>query len=256
MIREDRPALEIEEIGIWKSARRGHHAPCSDAVIRDSLKQARDASNKAIEYGRYRRSLENRSVTEGYLAGDMYLCLRIERGYSSIGFKFGDWYALIETSAAGDYNSCPTEFEVTDPGYLPSVGSWNEFDMFVDIGERKDGVEVVVPSKVRLFSKDQFDQVGIEPLYFPLLPLDPDGAGRSFAVPWTALAPRVKDQLSWALPAWEIHFGEVSFANTRHDRKPDSDLIQAGSEVIDYLRRQHMDHLRWRVGQIVSHAVV
>lgn len=227
------------------------HTASFDAVVRDSLAQTVHATNQSIEYGRYRQSIEDVGVAKSYLARNLYFRIRVKRGDSPVWAKFGDWYAIIEATRPGcehHSDNAISRLKVLHPGELTAICGRDEFDMLVDVSKAEDGVEVVVPSRVGLLSKDEFDKVGVQPFYFPFLAFNSRPGRRPTSVPRSAFATCVKDQLLRSLPAWEVNLGKVPFADVGHDGEADGDLIKARAEMVDYLRSQHVNHLRWRVG--------
>src|SRR5690606_275252 len=91
----------------------------------------------------------------------------------------------------------------------------------------------------------EFDQVGVEPSYFPSSSL-PTPRRHPGAVPWSALAEGVSQECSGCCSVGEVDLRQASLADARRDSQANGHLVQGRAKVVDYLCRKHMDHLGWR----------
>ncbi|MEM9577167.1 MAG: hypothetical protein AAF999_09145 [Pseudomonadota bacterium] len=160
---------------------------CSAAVIHDSLKKVRNSVDKRLEYASYRRAIKNAGIAKAYLAGGLKLCVRLEWRHAPVGVapNFREWYALVEISLGPqDHRSnAANNSKSAENGDMPTVRYGNEFRMLVDVCQSENGIEIIVPSRIRLLTKQELDEIGVEPIDFSALSFDASHSVGALEVP-------------------------------------------------------------------------
>lgn len=166
------------------------------------------------------------NISERYHSGDAYL--RISGPWRELPMREeGGYHHTVRKSVVSsvEFDGSPnpmSDSEVVQPGKAPHCCCGYEFHVLVDVPHLKDGAKGIIPSVVRAKADNGFYEITIKALKV--------GARR-----------RLKSLK--VLPGREVDPLRVGLGD-RKSRHGDSDLVEAGPQLVDEFSRDNVENLR------------
>lgn len=173
-------------------------------------------------------------IAEGYLAGDVYLCIGAVWNNIAMGEQVREHYTFIQIARAGNNQSSVSmsDSEISHPSKATRSADGNQFHMLVDVRHTKESPKSLVPSVVRACPQNCFSQVTVE-------------MSEIARQPTSALSRTLTtgDKAFPAIARREMDFFRASRASTQA-RKSDGSLVQGGSQLVDEFSSKHVKDFR------------
>ncbi|WP_373490668.1 hypothetical protein [Parasphingorhabdus sp.] len=219
---------------VEKHSSRGHVASCDEYVLKARVRTP-DFFDHRAEEGHQRFAAEGwADIAKRYLAGRLYFRIGAIWRDGSALTKVRKHYAIIKVTRPGNNEAGMGIFnsEVVEERNAAGSSDGDQFHMFVDVRHEKDGPESLVPSTVRLCSKDGFSQIAIEV------------AEKTNSVSMFVESSAFASEIFPTISGREVNLFGVNLSGAQ-SREGDGSLIEGGSKLVDKFSGENV-HDFWR----------